>query len=58
MIGANATILPGVTIGDNAIIGAGAVITSDVPAGVFYAGNPARLVKLDNDLSGGLLDED
>lgn len=33
MIGANATILPGVTIGENAIIGAGAIVTKDVPAG-------------------------
>ena len=44
-IGANATILPGVTIGENAMVGAGSVVTKDVPAGVVVIGNPARLVK-------------
>lgn len=53
MIGANVTILPGVTISDNAIIGAGAVIICDVPAGAFYAGNPARLVNWDKDTDKG-----
>lgn len=42
-IGSNATILCGVTIGEAAIIGAGAVVTSDVPAGATVAGNPARV---------------
>lgn len=41
-IGAGALILPGVTIGDDALIGAGSVVTRDVPAGVTVAGNPAR----------------
>lgn len=41
-IGSGAIILPGVTIGDNAIIGAGSVVTKDVPAGVTVVGNPAR----------------
>lgn len=41
-IGASAIILPGVTIGDGAIIGAGSVVTRDVPAGQTWAGNPAR----------------
>jgi UDP-2-acetamido-3-amino-2,3-dideoxy-glucuronate N-acetyltransferase len=41
-IGANATILPGVTIGEGATIGAGAVVTKDVPAGETWVGNPAR----------------
>jgi maltose O-acetyltransferase len=42
-IGGGAIILPGVTIGDNALIGAGSVVTRDVPAGVTAFGNPARL---------------
>ena len=41
-IGGNAVILPGVTIGERAIIGAGAVVTKDVPAGGTWVGNPAR----------------
>jgi acetyltransferase-like isoleucine patch superfamily enzyme len=44
-IGMNSTILRGVTIGDNSIIGAGAVVTMDIPAEVVAAGNPARVVK-------------
>lgn len=42
-IGANATILPGVTIGSGAMIGAGSVVTRDVPAFALTVGNPARL---------------
>jgi len=41
-IGANVTIVPGVSIGDGCIIGAGSVVTKDVPAGMTYAGNPAK----------------
>lgn len=44
-IGINCTILPGVTIGDNVIIGAGAVVTRDIPSGVVAAGVPARVIK-------------
>ena len=42
-IGGGAQILPGVTIGDDAIVGAGSVVTRDVPAGGTVVGNPARL---------------
>lgn len=45
-IGANATLLPGVVIGENALVGAGAVVTRDVPDGAVVAGNPARVIKM------------
>ncbi len=45
-IGANATILSGLTIGRHAMVGAGAVVTSDVPAHAVVVGNPARVVRL------------
>ena len=41
-IGANSTILPGITIHENAVIGAGSVVTKDVPANETWFGNPAR----------------
>lgn len=41
-IGANATILCGVTIGENAMVGAGSVVTKDIPAGELWFGNPAK----------------
>lgn len=44
-IGANATILPGIKIGPNAMIGAGSVILKDVPANTTWVGNPARQIK-------------
>lgn len=44
-IGSHAIILPGVTIGDGAIVAAGAVVTRDVEAGTVVAGNPARVVR-------------
>ena len=43
-LGANATVLPGVTIGDGAVIGAGSVVTHDVPAGTVAVGVPARVI--------------
>ncbi len=42
-IGGGAIILPGVTIGDDAIVGAGSVVTRDVAAGATVVGNPARM---------------
>jgi acetyltransferase-like isoleucine patch superfamily enzyme len=44
-IGSNATILCGITIGENALVGAGAVVTKDVPANTIVAGSPARVFK-------------
>ena len=45
-LGANATILPGITIGSNSMIGAGSVVTKDVPDYAIVAGNPARVIKM------------
>ncbi|WP_455645908.1 sugar O-acetyltransferase [Methanosphaera sp.] len=47
-IGANTIILPGVTIGDNVVIGAGSIVTKDVPSNKIVAGSPARIIR-DND---------
>lgn len=44
-IGANATILPGITIGENSMIGAGAVVTKDVPEFAVVVGNPAEIIR-------------
>ena len=44
-IGTSTTILCGITIGENAIIGAGSVVTHDVPANALVAGNPARMMR-------------
>lgn len=44
-IGINCTILPGVTIGDNVIIGAGSVVTKDIPSNSVAAGVPAKVIK-------------
>lgn len=48
-IGGNATILPGVTVGENSIVAAGAVVTKDVPANSIVGGNPARLIRMINE---------
>ena len=46
MIGANTTILPGVTIGDRAVVSAGTLVHRDVPAGAFVGGNPMQIIRL------------
>ena len=43
--GGSVTVLPGVTIGDNSVIGAGSVVTKDIPANVLAFGNPCKVVK-------------
>lgn len=51
-IGANATVLPGITIGEKAMVGAGAVVTKDVPARAVVVGNPAKILRyLDDSIS-------
>lgn len=45
-IGSSATLLCGVTVGEYAVVGAGSVVTKDVPAGAVVAGNPARIMKM------------
>ena len=44
-IGVNAIIMPGITIGDNVVVGSGSVVTKDVPNNVIVAGNPAKIIK-------------
>jgi acetyltransferase-like isoleucine patch superfamily enzyme len=44
-IGARSVILPGITIGDHSIVGAGSVVTKDVPPNCIVAGNPAKIVR-------------
>jgi acetyltransferase-like isoleucine patch superfamily enzyme len=48
-IGTSATILGGITVGDNAIVGAGSVVTKDVPENAIVAGNPARIKRYLNE---------
>lgn len=48
-IGANAVVLPGITIGENSVIGAGSIVTKDVPANMVAFGNPCRVVRAIND---------
>ena len=44
-IGGNSVVVPGVTIGDGTVIGAGSVVTKDIPSGVIAAGNPCRVIR-------------
>jgi maltose O-acetyltransferase len=44
-IGGSAVLLPGVTVGLNAVVGAGAVVTKDVPPNAVVVGNPARVIR-------------
>lgn len=48
-IGAGAILLPGVTIGDDVVIGAGSVVTKDLPSGVVAVGNPCRILRTINE---------
>ena len=43
-VGANATLLPGVVIGENSLVGAGSVVTKDIPPNKVAAGNPAKVI--------------
>lgn len=51
MIGANSTILPGITIGDGAIVSAGTVVHKDVPPGCFVGGNPMQVIYTKEELA-------
>ncbi|MDR7237793.1 acetyltransferase-like isoleucine patch superfamily enzyme [Neobacillus drentensis] len=51
MIGANSTILPGITIGDGAIVSAGTLVHKDVPPGAFVGGNPMRIIYTKEELA-------
>jgi acetyltransferase-like isoleucine patch superfamily enzyme len=46
-IGSGATIMCGISIGEKAIVGAGSVVTKDVPPGAIVAGNPARILRIE-----------
>ncbi|MFC1523805.1 acyltransferase [Thermodesulfobacteriota bacterium] len=50
-IGSSVHVMPGVTIGENSVIGVNSVVTRSIPKNVFAAGNPARVIKLINDMN-------
>lgn len=50
-IGSSVTLLCGITVGENAMIGAGSLVTKDVPAGAIVAGNPAKVLRIVGDRS-------
>jgi acetyltransferase-like isoleucine patch superfamily enzyme len=49
-IGANVTLLPGIVIGENALVGAGSVVTKDIPDNAVAVGNPAKIIKYISDI--------
>lgn len=51
LIGANTTILPGITIGDGAVVSAGTLVHKDVPAGAFVGGNPMQIIYTKEELA-------
>lgn len=55
VIGMNATILPGVTIGNEVVIGAGSVVTKDIPSNSIAVGNPARVIRTDVHVYNGII---
>ncbi|MDR6999472.1 acyltransferase [Neobacillus niacini] len=57
MIGANSTILPGITIGDGAIVSAGTLVHKDVPPGSFVGGNPMRVIYTKEELENRWADD-
>ena len=54
-IGAGSTILPGLTIGENAIVGACSVVTKDIPSGELWLGNPARFIRVIDNINKEIL---
>ncbi|OHB77587.1 MAG: hypothetical protein A2Z34_00060 [Planctomycetes bacterium RBG_16_59_8] len=52
VIGINATLMPGVVIGENAVVGGGSVVTRDVPPGIVVAGSPAKPIGKKSDIYG------
>ncbi|MCL6570266.1 MAG: acyltransferase [Bacillus sp. (in: Bacteria)] len=57
MIGANSTILPGISIGDGAIVSAGTLVHKDVPPGSFVGGNPMRMIYTKDELAAQRADD-
>jgi acetyltransferase-like isoleucine patch superfamily enzyme len=58
MIGANSTILPGISIGDRAIVSAGTLVHKDVPEGAFVGGNPMRVIYTKEQMEKRMIDDE